>query len=175
MSTTDERLAKMTMRPGEAPAVPHGDLPPGLRLPALVQSAALMRFRHTFIPAMQRRYGRVFSILLVPERRPLVLFNKPSATKEIFASDPETFHAGKANAVLGPIMGAHSLLLVDGTQHKRARKLLMPAFRPSAMTGYRTVVTRLARDEIARWPRGQEFPSLERMNALTLEVILRVV
>jgi len=175
MSTTDERLAKMTMRPGEAPAVPHGDLPPGLRLPALVQSAALMRFRHTFIPAMQRRYGRVFSILLVPERRPLVLFNKPSATKEIFASDPEAFHAGKANAVLGPIMGAHSLLLVDGAKHKRARKLLMPAFRHSAMAGYESVVVQIARDEIARWEPGTEFTSLDRMNSLTLEVILRVV
>src|SRR3954471_19871305 len=175
MSSTDERLATMTMRPGEAPPVPRGDLPPGLRLPALVHSAALMRWRHTFIPAMQRRYGRVFSILLVPERRPLVLFNKPSATKEIFASDPEAFHAGKANAVLGPIMGAHSLLLVDGAKHKRARKLLMPAFRHSAMAGYESVVVQIARDEIARWEPGSEFTSLDRMNALTLEVILRVV
>jgi len=175
VSTTDERLAKMTMRPGEAPAVPHDNLPPGLRLPALVQSAALMRWRHTFIPALQRRYGHVFSIRLVPERRPLVLFNKSSATKEIFASDPEVFHAGKANAVLGPIMGAHSLLLVDGAEHKRARKLLMPAFRNSAMAGYESVVVQIAQDETARWRPGVEFTSLDRMNALTLEVILRVV
>src|SRR3954451_19913948 len=175
MSNTDERLAKMTMRPGQTPVVPQGDLPPGPRWPALAQSAALMRFRHSFVPWLQQRYGEVFSIRLIPERRPLVLFNKTPATKEIFGSDPEVFHAGKANAVLGPIMGAHSLLLVDGAKHKRARKLLMPAFRHSAMAGYETVVEQIARDETARWRPGVEFTSLDRMNALTLEVILRVV
>jgi cytochrome P450 len=111
----------------------------------------------------------------VPEGRPLVLFHHRGATKEIFAGEPDTFHAGKANAVLGPIMGAHSLLLVDGAEHRRARKLLMPAFRSSAMSGYRVVVGELARAEVARWPHEEEFPSLQRMNALTLEVILRVV
>ena len=176
MSLTDERLAKMTMRPDRSLRVPaSNELPPGPRWPALVQSAALMRFRHTFIPAMQRKYGDVFALRLVPERRPLVLFNKPDYTKEIFGSDPENFHAGKGNAVLGPIMGEHSLLLVDGAQHKRARKLLMPAFRQSAMAGYEKDVTQIARDEVATWEHGTEFRSLERMNSVTLEVILRVV
>jgi cytochrome P450 len=174
-TTTDERLLKMSMRPGGSIPMGEGALPPGRRWPALVQSAALMRFRHSFVPAMQRRFGDVFTVRLVPEGRPLVLFNGREHAKEIFGSDPETFHAGKANAVLGPIMGEHSLLLVDGAQHKRARKLLMPAFRQSAMAGYETVVTRLAADEVATWNPGQEFRSLERMNALTLEVILRVV
>ena len=105
----------MNMRPDRSLPVPPGDeLPAGPWWPALVQSAALMRFRHTFIPALQRKYGDVFALRLVPERRPLVLFNKTSSTKEIFGSDPAVFHAGKGNAVLGPIMGEHSLLLVDG-------------------------------------------------------------
>ena len=176
MSLTDDRLAKMNMRPDSSFPVPsRAELPNGPRWPALLQSAALMRFRHSFVPALQRRYGDVFAIRLVPERRPLVLFNRTASTKEIFASDPEVFHAGKANAVLGPIMGEHSLLLVDGARHKRARKLLMPAFRQSAMADYEKVIAGIARDEVETWRAGQEFRSLERMNALTLEVILRVV
>jgi cytochrome P450 len=175
MSATDERLAKMSLGTRNAAPVPDAVLPPGPRWPALLQSAALMRFRHSFVPALRRRYGDVFAVRLVPEGRPLVLFDRPSATKEIFAGDPQVLHAGKGNAVLGPIMGEHSLLLVDGDRHKRARKLLMPAFRASAMAGYRTVVTRIAREEVASWAPGAEFRSLERMNAVTLEVILRVV
>ena len=176
MSLTDDRLAKMNLRPDRSHPVPSADqLPNGPRWPALLQSAALMRFRHTFIPALQRRYGDVFALRLVPERWPLVLFNRPESTKEIFGSDPEVFHAGKGNSVLGPIMGEHSLLLVDGAQHKRARKLLMPAFRQSAMARYEEVVTEIARDEVASWTPDVEFRSLERMNAVTLEVILRVV
>ncbi len=163
-------------RPAAKLPVPRaGDLPPGPRWPALVQSAALMRLRHSFVPFLRRRYGDVVSIRLVPEGRSLVLFSRTDATKEIFAGDPAYFHAGKGNAILGPVMGEHSLLLVDGEQHRRARKLLMPAFRNSLMADYEKLVVQIARNEVESWPRDQEFRSLERMNALTLEVILRVV
>ena len=104
-----------------------------------------------------------------------MLFTRPEHAKEIFAGDPEVFHAGKGNAILGPIMGEHSLLLQDGGEHKRARKLLMPAFNGHALRGYEGLVTEVARAEVGRWRDGEDFRSLDRMNALTLEVILRVV
>jgi cytochrome P450 len=72
-------------------------------------------------------------------------------------------------------MGEHSLLLQDSAEHKRARKLLMPAFNGHVLRGYQSLVTELARAEVERWTPGTDFRSLERMNALTLEVILRVV
>ena len=103
------------------------------------------------------------------------MVTRPEHAKEIFAGDPEVFHAGKGNAILGPIMGVHSLLLQDGAEHKRARKLLMPAFNGQALKEYADLVTDLARAEVGRWGDGSGFRSLDRMNALTLEVILRVV
>ncbi len=150
-------------------------LPPGPRWPALAQSLALIRFRHSFVPHLRRRFGRAVTVRLVPEGRTLVLFDDPATTREIFAGDPDVLHAGQGNAVLGPVMGEHSLLLVDGAAHTRARRLLMPAFRSAAMTGYEAVVTEIARTETAGWEDGQELVTLDRMNALTLEVILRVV
>ena len=174
-TTTDERLTKMSLTPRQAPRVEYDDLPPGYSLPAIVQSFIFMRWRHRFIPHMREKFGTPFTIRLLPQNRPLVLFSSLEATKQIFAGNPEHFHAGKGNAILGPVMGEHSLLLVDGEQHKRARKLLMPAFRPQVLKDYESVVTQLAREEAERWPTGEEFRSLERMNALTLEVILQVV
>ena len=166
------------MRPfggGPAPRFDTQGLPPGPRWPVLAQSVALIRFRHRFVPWMWRRYGDVFTVRMIPHGRPLVMFTRPEHAKEIFAGDPEIFHAGKGNAILGPVMGEHSLLLVDGAQHKRARKLLMPAFNGAALRGYQSVVGRLAAEEVDRWTPGVPFRSLDRMNALTLEVILRVV
>jgi cytochrome P450 family 135 len=151
------------------------DLPPGPRWPSLVQSVALIRFRHQFVPAMHRRYGDVFTVRVMPRGSALVLFTRPEHAKEIFAGDPEVLHAGKGNAILGPVMGEHSLLLQDSEEHRRARKLLVPAFNGAALRGYESVVTALAQDEVARWTPGRPFRSLDRMNALTLEVILRVV
>ncbi len=176
MTVTDDRFAKMKpYNAGLVRKIPGRDLPPGPRLPALLQSMLLMRFRHQFVPAMHRHYGEVFTIRLVPKGAPLVLFTRPEHAKEIFAGDPEVFHAGKGNAILGPIMGEHSLLLQDGAEHRRARKLLMPAFNGAALRRYRSVVTELAKDEVGHWQPGTPFRTLERMNALTLEVILRVV
>ena len=175
-SVTEQRFARMRpVSADEAPAVHSQDLPPGPPLPGILQSVGLLRFRHQFIPAMHRRYGDVFSIKILPEGRRLVVFNRPEHVKEIFAGDPEVFHAGKGNAILGPVMGEHSLLLVDGKQHKRARKLLMPAFNGHALRGYEDLVTGLTKAEVGRWREGAPFESLQRMNALTLEVILQVV
>jgi cytochrome P450 len=189
MTTTEQpdtrsRTADLTaarferMRPfggGPVPRVETHGLPRGPRWPAWAQSVALLRFRHQFVPRMWRRYGDVFTVRILPGGRPLVLFTRPEHAKEIFAGDPEAFHAGKGNAILGPIMGEHSLLLQDSREHKRARALLMPAFNGHALRSYRGLVEEVAREEVARWRPGEEFRSLDRMNALTLEVILRVV
>ncbi|MBV9830749.1 MAG: cytochrome P450, partial [Marmoricola sp.] len=101
----------------DSPRVPASALPRGPRWPALAQSVGLLRFRHSFVPAMHRRYGDVFTIRVLPAGRTVVVFHRPEHVKEIFAGDPEVFHAGKGNAILGPVMGEHSLLLVDSSQH----------------------------------------------------------
>jgi cytochrome P450 len=176
VTVTDERFAKMASRGGRAvPRAEEGHLPPGPRWPPLLQTIGLMRFRHRFVPAMHRRYGDVFTVRIMPRGSQLVIFTRPEHAREIFAGDPEVFHAGKGNAVLGPIMGEHSLLLQDSTQHKRARKLLMPAFNGAALRRYAGLVSRLAAAEVDRWTPGVPFRSLDRMNALTLEIILQVV
>ena len=110
MTVTDDRLQRM--RPFSdtlAPKIPASELPPGPRWPALVQSIALVRFRHWFVPRMHAKYGDVFTVRIMPQGSALVLFTRPEQAKEIFAGDPEVFHAGKGNAILGPVMGKHSL------------------------------------------------------------------
>jgi cytochrome P450 len=168
-----ERMRPLTQ--GVSVHLDGSEVPPGPRFPGLLQSIALMRFRHQWIPRLHRKYGDVFSIKILPEGRWLVFFNRPEHVREIFAGDPEVFHAGKGNAILGPVMGEHSLLLVDSSQHKRARKLLMPAFNGHALRSYESMIEGLAKTEVGSWREGTPFRSLERMNALTLEVILQVV
>lgn len=183
MATTDAEARALTarryekMRPlagSKNPVVLEG-LPPGPRWPAIVQSIGLLRFRHQFVPWAHRRYGDAFTVRILPQGRPLVLFTRPEHAREIFAGDPEVSHAGKANAILGPMMGEHSLLLQDSSEHKRARKLLMPAFNGHALREYAALVTDVATAEVGSWLPGESFSALQRMNRLTLEVILRVV
>ena len=149
--------------------------PPGPRWPAPVQSFLFQRHRAWLLPAMRRRYGDVFALRVPPYADNLVVFNRPEHIKEIFAADPADLHAGEGNQILGPVMGEHSLLLTDEDEHARARRLLMPAFNGASLRGYRELVSDLARVEVDGWNTSTEVITLDRMNALTLEVIMRVV
>ena len=103
---TERRLARMRPFRGGRPArIANAALPPGPRWPVLVQSVALMRFRHQFVPYLHRRYGDVFTVRTIPGDRPLVLFTRPEHAREIFAADPAVFQAGRGNAILGPDHG----------------------------------------------------------------------
>ncbi|HEX5114942.1 MAG TPA: cytochrome P450 [Pseudonocardiaceae bacterium] len=149
--------------------------PPGLRLPVLVQTLLFNQFRPTLLPLLRRRYGDVFTIRMAPGNRLVVLLARPDDIRTVFTGPATVFHAGEGNAILGPVMGEHSVLLVDEDEHRRVRKLLMPAFHGTALRGYQGLVARLAAAEVERWPTGKVFASHGRMNALTLEIILQVV
>jgi cytochrome P450 len=149
--------------------------PPGLRLPVMVQTILFNQFRPTLLPLLRRRYGDVFTIRMAPGNRLVVLLARPDDIRTVFTGPATVFHAGEGNAILGPVMGDHSVLLVDEDEHRRVRKLLMPAFHGTALRGYQGLVARLAAAEVENWPTGRVFASHGRMNALTLEVILQVV
>ncbi len=182
MALSTERITELTgarvarsRRIGRLAPVDRRDLPAGPRWPAIVQTVLVVRFRHLVVPWLHHRYGDVFTVTMVPGKRPLVMLTRPEHLKEVFAGDPEVFQAGKGNSILGPVLGEHSLLIQDGEDHQRARRLLMPSFNGASLRGYQRLVTEVAADEVRGWRPGIEFASLTRMNALTLEVILRVV
>ncbi|WP_433710044.1 cytochrome P450 [Nocardia sp. CA-084685] len=149
--------------------------PPGPPIPAFLQGLLYIRNRAQVLPPLRRRYGDVFSLRVPPFAQNLVVFSRPENIKEIFAGDPRDLHAGEGNQILGPVMGEHSVLLTDEAEHARARRLLMPAFNGAALRGYRDLVAEIAAAEVDHWPSGSTVITLDRMNALTLEVIMRVV
>jgi len=149
--------------------------PPGPRWPAVVQGVLFQCRRDWLLPAMAHRYGDVFSLHVPPYGQHVVVFSRPEHIKEIFAADPTDLHAGEGNQILAPVMGEHSVLLTDEDQHARLRRLLMPAFNGLSLRSYRDLVADIARAEVDQWTASTEVSALDRMNALTLEVIMRVV
>ncbi|NIK54542.1 cytochrome P450 [Kribbella shirazensis] len=150
-------------------------LPPGPKLPTLAQTVLFASHRKTFFPRMRDKYGDVFTIRLVPSSRVCVVLSRPEHIREVFGSPPSVMHAGEGNTVLEPIMGSHSLLLLDDEDHVRMRKQLMPAFSGAALRGYAAMVFELAQAEVAKWPVGEPFKVHQRMRNLTLEIILQVI
>jgi cytochrome P450 len=149
--------------------------PPGSRLPGVVQAVLYARDPVGFLQRHQRRYGDVFG-LPFPAFGRLVYVCDPELVKEVFTGDAAVFRAGAANArALEPVLGRYSLLTLDGDEHMRQRKLLLPPFHGEAVRRYRDLIAEIATREVARWPVGRPFELRPRMQAITLEVILRAV
>src|SRR5215208_6165978 len=143
-------------------------------MPRAAQTAAWTLRPGPFMLRAQRRFGDAFTIRIGTEP-PWVMLAHPDAVREVFTGDPELLHAGKANAILRPFLGRASVLLLDGPEHLRQRKLMLPPFHGSRMAGYRDLVERIAREHIAGLPRGEPLALAPRMQAITLDVVLRVI
>lgn len=150
-------------------------LPPGPRLPRILQAVLALSAPAVVFPAAARRYGVPFTLDLMPAGRKVVAVSEPEQIKDVFAGSPSVFHAGKGNDLLRPLLGEHSLLLQDGDEHARARRLLAPAFGRREIDGYRTLVEEVTREQLDHWPRSGRVRAHVLLNQLTLEVILRVV
>jgi cytochrome P450 len=150
-------------------------IPPGPTAPAVLQVLRWMRDPFRVMKECQARFGDAFTMRLPGVRTGVTVLADPLAVKDVFAMGPDEGHAGKANFVLRPVLGNHSLLLLDGAEHLRQRKMILPAFHGERMTAYGRTMIDLTDRSIDGWPVGVPFPVHGPMLAITLEVILRTV
>ena len=149
-------------------------LPPGPRAPAAVQMWEWIARPIPFLERCSRRYGDLFTV-----RFPIgtVAFTAdPGLIKDVFTGDPDVFHAGEANATpLEPLMGRNSVLLLDGREHMRQRRLMLPSFHGERMQRYGDVMRNVAEQEIETWPVREPFGLRPRTQEITLQIIMRTV
>jgi cytochrome P450 len=150
------------------------DLPPGPRLPRAVQTAIWFRSAQGMLDTCQARFGDMFTLKIANEGTWIVT-SSPEAIKQVFTGDPRLLHAGEANRILLPVLGASSVLLLDDGAHLSQRKLMLPAFHGERMQRYGELMASVAAQEIERWPIGEPYRLRSRMQAMTLEIILRAV
>jgi cytochrome P450 family 135 len=122
----------------------------------------------------RRRFGDSFSVRFLGFQRPMVLISDPAAIKALYREREHGLPPGR-NIVLEPILGSKSLLIQEGAEHLSRRKLMLPPFHGERMRSYEQTMSEIVEAEIGSWPLRQTFPIHARMQAVTLEVILRVV
>ncbi|HEX8648412.1 MAG TPA: cytochrome P450 [Thermoleophilaceae bacterium] len=149
-------------------------LPPGPRVPAAALTAAWILKPTQTMDACRRRYGPVFSYRMMQIGR-FVLVSDPELVKQVFSGSPRALHAGEANSIVEPVLGSSSILVLDEDAHMRQRKLMLPSFHGERLGRYRDQMAALAEAELERWPFGSPEAARPRMQAITLEVIMRTV
>ncbi len=149
-------------------------LPPGPRLPRIVQTLGFLLGGARFLEACRRRYGDAVTFGTLFDPRFVMVFD-PELVRTVFRGSNDQLHAGEANALLGPILGERSVLLLDGAEHLRQRKLMLPAFHGRQLRAHAETMREYTDAEIDSWPVGETFTLLASMQSLTLRIILRAV
>jgi cytochrome P450 len=85
-----------------------------------------------FLRRLHQRFGDPATIRTYWTREPMVLFSSPDAVRELFRLDPSIAPAGQSWEFLRPFAGPHSILLLDGEEHLRERRLLQVPSTASA-------------------------------------------
>lgn len=147
-------------------------LPPGPKR-GLLTTLRTLRDPFGALRSYAETYGDPFTVAL-PLQGSIVITADLEAIRTVFAAPPETFGSMGAK-VMGPILGAGSLLVLEGAAHRRARKLLNPPFHGDRMRAYGNVIRDVTLARSAAFGVGSRFTVQDLAGAISLEVILQAV
>ena len=128
-----------------------------------------------FILRAQQKYGDTFTIRIAGEP-PWVMLGHPDARQAGLHRRRRTSCAPARPTRSSRRSSATARCCCStGAEHLRERKLLLPPFHGERMQRYGDLMREIAEAEIAGWPAGAPLQLAPRMQAVTLEVILRAV
>ena len=148
--------------------------PPGPTEAPAIQTARWLLRPIAFLESCRRRYGDTFSVHVPGLHTPLVMVSSPEVIRALYAERGHNLPPGRT-ATLAPLVGARSLLLLEGSEHLSRRKMMLPPFHGDRMRAYESVVSEATERELDTWPVGTTFAVHPSMQAITLQVILRAV
>jgi cytochrome P450 len=143
-------------------------------MPSLLQTLGIWSRPTAILERARARYGSRFTVQLLGQP-PAVIVSDPEEIKQIFQAPPDVLHPGEGAKILEPLVGSHSVILLDEQPHLEQRKLLLPAFHGERMHALAGLMAELTEREVASWPREQAIELHPRLQRLTLEIILRAV
>ncbi len=146
-------------------------LPPGPRIPKIIQGTAFLAAMCEVVPALGRRYGSIFTTNL-PVFGKTVMISDPILVKDVFGTSSDLL---ERPTNLGHVFGPGSTFSLNGAEHLERRRLVLPAFHGKRVGSYERIVEEEVMRETASWPEGREFEVLPSTSRLTLNAILRAV
>jgi cytochrome P450 len=120
------------------------------------------------------RYGDIFT-LRFPASEPMVFLIDPDLVKAVWTRDKVNGLPSGRRITLQPVLGPRSVLLQEGAEHLKRRKLMLPPFHGERMRRYGELMDEITLRDIEQWPVGRPFALQPRMQAITRDVILRAV
>jgi cytochrome P450 len=162
------------MSTASAVNAPVAGLPPGPTRSPFLNVVDWVRRPLPLLEECQARYGDTFTLRFAA-MPPIVMLADPEAVREVFKGDPDALRSGEANELLQAGLGRHSLILLDGREHLRERRLMLPPFHGERMRVYEQLIASIAERTLREWPSGTPLAVLPSLRQLALDVITAAV
>jgi cytochrome P450 len=150
-------------------------LPPGPREPAALQTIEWALRPTALLRRCAARHGEAFTLRLSFNDAPMVCVWSPRAVADVFAAPPDVLRSGESPGPLRPVAGPHSILLADGAEHLRMRRLMLPPFHRERLRALRGHVAARAAAAVEAWPAGRPVPLLGEVQRLALGIALDAI
>ena len=102
-----------------------------------------------FLEDCRRAYGETFSVTFQGFQTPLVMVSSPEVIRALYGERGHTMPPGR-QITLKPLVGARSLLLLEGQEHLSRRKVMLPPFHGDRMRAYEPVMREIDRSRARR-------------------------
>jgi cytochrome P450 len=150
-------------------------LPPGPRAPKIVQGIGLLIAKHGMFAALGRWYGSSALTMNFPVFGRTVVISDPILVKDLFTTSSDLVERPTEVITMGALLGPGSMFSLAGGELLERRRLLVPPFHGKRVRSYEHIIEDEVMREIANWPEGREFETLQPMLRITLGAILRAV
>jgi cytochrome P450 len=148
---------------------------PGPSLLWQLRNARAMMFRlYAVLPDLARRYGPVFEIGR-PGPAQFVCLLGAEANEMILAGNPSNFLWRDATAPLIPVDGDTALVVSDGDDHRRRRRLVQPAFSRKRIEGYLPLVVDEVVPTVERWRPGDVVDVHRELRTCVRRIVIRAL
>ena len=121
-----------------------------------------------FFMELRQEFGPVARFRIFNER--FLLLNDPALVNEVLVTKQDSFRKGRALEGARDFLG-DSLLVSEGKEHVRQRRLIQPAFHRGRIEGYARVMAERAAQWRDTQREGEELDLAVQMNHLTLDVV----
>ncbi|XZE19877.1 cytochrome P450 [Pirellulaceae bacterium SH449] len=145
------------------PAGPKGKWGPTLRL---------IRNPREAMESWVKEFGDPF--LLSALNGPVVVTGREDLIRTIYGQSPDTYEPF-AVATMAPLMGTGSMFVLNGEEHRRERRLVMPMFHGDRMKAYGLAMQEIAMEQLTKHDLRKPLLTKPLMIDISLEIIVRTV
>ncbi len=120
------------------------------------------------------RYGDLVQLKPAPGVG-IVLVNHPDLVEQVLVTDAAHYRKSRSTQrMVGKFLG-QGLVLSEGETHRLARRAVQPAFHGARLAALTPQMSEVAKNWLARWPKGERRALPEALSQLMMQVVARTL